>query len=182
MGTESLPLAATLANGGWSPLTVTGASITGTNKADFRVAADGCAGRVLAAQRGVHRERHLQADGQGRPDGVLAVADNVAGLATDRAAAGPGSRIRRKLTLDPPIGPPGIVTIAEGAGFPAGRHGPPALEPRDHAQLPIVTTDDAGAFRVPVLVFHNDLDGPARAGRRSPSTAPRSRPSPPRCS
>jgi hypothetical protein len=65
---------------------------------------------------------------------------------------------RLRLTLDPPIGPPGFVTIARGRGFPPG------------AQVNLrwvrglgsvdVTASVDGVFDTPVLIFPGDLLGP----------------------
>lgn len=66
------------------------------------------------------------------------------------------------LALDPPIGPPGFVTLAVGTGFPAnspitflnwdGRLLSPL--PKD------LKTDPNGGFQVPVLVLYHDRLGP----------------------
>ena len=67
------------------------------------------------------------------------------------------------VALDPPIGPPGFVTIAVGSGFPANstvvvlNWQPPGLR----SPLPAaIKTDANGAFRVPMLVMYHDLLGP----------------------
>jgi Tol biopolymer transport system component len=157
VGTESLPLAATLGNAGWSPLSVTKASITGANKADFRVVADGCKARTLRRNEACTVSVVFKPVAKGARAATLAVADAFAG--SPRTVRLRGRASQAKLVLDPPIGPPGIVTIAEGSGFP------PSTQVRLHwtigitPKLATVTTDAQGRLRVPVLVFHNDLTG-----------------------
>jgi hypothetical protein len=67
------------------------------------------------------------------------------------------------VALDPPIGPPGFVSIAVGTGFPANstivvlNWQPPALR----SPLPAtIKTDANGAFQYPILVLYHDLLGP----------------------
>src|SRR3984893_12850723 len=71
--------------------------------------------------------------------------------------------LQPSVALDPPIGPPGFVTIAVGSGFPANstivvlNWQSPALR----SPLPAaIKTDANGAFRLPILVMYHDLLGP----------------------
>jgi hypothetical protein len=71
--------------------------------------------------------------------------------------------LQPSVALDPPIGPPGFVTIAVGSGFPANstivvlNWQAPALR----SPLPAaIKTDANGAFRFPILVMYHDLLGP----------------------
>jgi Tol biopolymer transport system component len=65
------------------------------------------------------------------------------------------------LTIDPPIGPPGFVTIATGTNFPPGTV--LKLVWRDGISAPMeVTVDVNGRFQAQVLVFHKDRLGPRR--------------------
>jgi len=70
--------------------------------------------------------------------------------------------LQPSVALDPPIGPPGFVTIAVGSGFPANstivvlNWQSPALR----SPLPAaIKTDANGAFRLPILVMYHDLLG-----------------------
>ncbi len=159
LGTESLPLAATLGNAGWSPLTATGASITGANKADFRIVADGCTDRRLRRNEACTVSVVFKPTAKGARSATLQVTDTFAG--SPRTVRLRGRASQGKLTLDPPIGPPGIVTIAEGSGFPPNTPVRLTWTIGITPRLAAVVTDEAGRFRVPVLVFHND-----RTGRR----------------
>jgi Tol biopolymer transport system component len=164
VGTESLPLAATLGNAGWTPLTVTGATIAGTNKADFRLVADGCTARRLGRNEACTVSVAFKPTAKGARTANLQVADTFNG--SPRTVRLRGRASQAKLTLDPPIGPPGIVTIAEGSGFPENTRLRLSWTVGITPKLGVVTTDKAGRFRVPVLVFHND-----RTGKRELSAA-----------
>jgi hypothetical protein len=58
----------------------------------------------------------------------------------------------------PPLGPPGFVTTAVGAGFPPNV--PVTLAWRPGIGGTTAVSDAAGAFRVPVLILHHDVLGP----------------------
>lgn len=164
VGSASPPLAATLGNVGWSPLAVTGASITGTNKADFRLVADGCRDRVLTRGQACTVSVTFTPKAKGSRAATLAVADRAAGSPRTVRLRGRATEVRRfnpKVELDPPIGQPGIVTIARGTGFPPNTPVRLAWTMGITPKLDPVVTDAAGTFEVPVLVFHND-----RTGRR----------------
>jgi hypothetical protein len=67
------------------------------------------------------------------------------------------------IALDPPIGPPGFVTLAVGTGFPPNASvvvlnwEAPALR----SPLPKnIKTDANGSFQIPILVLFHDLLGP----------------------
>ena len=65
-----------------------------------------------------------------------------------------------RVTLDPPIGPPGIVTTVTGTGFVPKSKVRLTWSVGETPTLPIVQVDATGRFRKQVLVFHNDLTGP----------------------
>ncbi len=75
----------------------------------------------------------------------------------DRSA--PVVVVQPVLTVDPPIGPPGFVTVATGTNFP-----PDAvlkLVWQQGISAPSeITVDASGGFRAQVLVFHKDRLGP----------------------
>lgn len=155
---EGAPSAVTVTNGGWSPLAVVGASVTGANKKDFRIVADGCAGRVLKRNEACTISVTFKPQAKGTRSATLAVADRFTG--SPRTVRLRGRASQATLDLDPPIGPPGIVTIVRGSDFPKGAvvklHWSVGITP----DLPDVAADDQGSFEIPVLVFHNDVTGP----------------------
>jgi hypothetical protein len=156
--TESLPLAATLGNAGWSPLQVTGATITGANRKDFRIVADGCSARELRRNEACTVSVTFRPRDRGTRVATLEVADSFDG--SPRTVRLRGLASKGELVLDPPIGQPGIVTIVEGSGFPSNTPVVLTWSPGITSRTDPVLTDDQGDFRVPMLVFHNDRTGP----------------------
>ena len=172
VGTESLSLAATLGNAGWSPLTVTGTSISGTNRKDFRIVADGCDGRVLRRNEACSVSVVFKPTGKGARSATLNVADNASGSPRTVRLRGRATEVKlaqTKLELKPDIGKPGIVTIATGSGFPPGARVTLSWSTGITPKLGTIVADDGGRFSVPVLVFHNDVTGP-RELRAAPAT------------
>ncbi len=156
--TESLPLAATLGNAGWTPLRVSGATITGANRKDFRIVADGCTARELRRNEACTVTVTFRPLDKGPRVATLEVADDVDG--SPRTVRLRGVASKGQLVLDPPIGQPGIVTMVEGSGFPPNSPVVLTWSPGITPGTDPVLTDDRGRFRVPMLVFHNDLTGP----------------------
>jgi hypothetical protein len=71
-----------------------------------------------------------------------------------------GAGSNAQLTVDPPSGPPGIVTIAEGKGFPPNIAIVLSWTVGINQRRAPVVTDATGAFRAQVLIFHHDVEGP----------------------
>jgi Tol biopolymer transport system component len=158
LGTFAPPGAATLTSVGWTPLGSISASIAGGDAADFGLFFDGCTGLVLPRPQSCTMTVRFSPLAVGPRSSTLVVTDNGSGSPHTVRLIGAGSNA--ELTLDPPLGPPGIVTIAEGKGFPPKTE--VILEWTvgiDQRRAPVVT-DAAGAFRTPVLVFHHDVEGP----------------------
>ena len=156
-GTAGPPAAAILGNAGWSPLTAGGATMDGAAVADFAVLFDSCLGRTLFRTEACTVTVSFTPSAPGERTATLSVPTDAPGSPSTARLRGGGSLAQ--LDLDPPIGPPGIVTIVTGSGFPPGagvvlswsRGITPKLEP--------IVADAEGAFRVQVLVFHNDIVG-----------------------
>lgn len=162
VGGASLPAAATLTNRGWSALAVTGATRTGAAKADFALV-DGCKARRLERDASCTVTVTFKPAAPGTRTATLAVADAYTGSPRTVRLLGRGTSApvyRPTLLLDPPIGEPGIVTIASGKGYPPNTKVRIAWAPGITPTFHDVTTDAKGLLRVPVLVFHNDLTGP----------------------
>ncbi len=67
------------------------------------------------------------------------------------------------IALDPPIGPPGFVTLAVGTGFPPNASIAVLnwMTPALRSPLPKnIKTDANGSFRFPILVLYHDVLGP----------------------
>jgi hypothetical protein len=158
VATESLPLAATLGNAGWSPLRVTGATITGTDDDDFDIVADGCTGRLLRRNEACTVSVVFRPTSRGTKAATLAIADSYQG--SPRTVRLRGRASQGRLMLSPTIGRPGVVTIVEGSGFPPGTGVRLTWSLGITGSMDPIVTDARGRFRVPMLVFHNDRTGP----------------------
>jgi Tol biopolymer transport system component len=156
-GTSGPPVAAILSNAGWSPLTGSGSTIDGAAAADFAVLFDGCAGRTLRRTEACTVTVSYTPTVSGERLATLRVSSDGPGTPHTATLRGGGSLAQ--LELDPPNGKPGIVTIATGAGFPPGVEVRLAWSRGITPKLPPVVADASGAFRVQVLVFHNDIVG-----------------------
>jgi len=156
VGIESLPAAATLANAGWSPLTVTGSGISGANTKDFRVVVDGCTGRTLKRNEACTVSVVFSPKGKGARTATLTIDDNLPASRLAVALRGRASLARLKIT--PAVGQPGTVVIVEGSGFPDGSRVNLRWS-RGITQRMDAVEAKGGRFRVPVLVFHNDYTG-----------------------
>ncbi len=157
VGVTSLPAAAILSNTGWGLLAVTGATITGPMATDFAVVADSCVGVVLHRAEACTVSVTFTPTAPGDRTATLQVADAFTG--SPRTARLTGAASLAKVELDPPIGPPGTVTIATGSGFPPNTAVRLQWSIGITPHLPPVVTDAQGRFRVQVLVFHNDRTG-----------------------
>jgi Tol biopolymer transport system component len=158
VGSPPTPGAAVLANAGWGPMTVTGAGVTGTAKAEFPVTADSCTGTVLYRGTACTVTVSFSPAKAGARTATLQIADNQAGSPRTARLRGTGSKAR--LELDPPVGQPGTVVVATGTGFPPGAQVRLSWSRGMTPKLPTVTADAKGGFRVQVLVFHHDMLGP----------------------
>ncbi len=158
LGVATAPAAATLRNDGWAPLTGAGSAITGTAAIDFAVVFDGCIGRSLYRTEACTVSVVFTPTVTGERIAVLQMADDAAGSPRTVRLRGGGSLA--SLDLDPPLGRPGIVTIATGAGFPPGAEISLTWSRGATPRLAPIEADGSGSFRVQVLVFHNDLRGP----------------------
>ena len=153
-------------NDGWGPLPCAAATIAGAARTDYRVVlADGCNGRTLHRTEACTVTVSFTPSASGCAAGDAGRPVRVRGLAAHEPAlgsrqAGTGRPPRAGSTLDPKIGPPGIVIIATGTGFAPGSKVRLTWSVGETPTLPIVQVDATGRFRKQVLVFHNDLTGP----------------------
>lgn len=177
VGSPPVPMAAVLSNAGWSPLTAGKAKVTGAGKADFKIVADGCNERVLRRGEACTVSIAFAATKAGQRAATLQVPDDAAGSPRTAALRGRGSKA--VLKVDPEVGRPGIVVIATGEGFPPGAQVRLSWSEGITPSMPVVVADGEGRFRVPVLVFHNDVIGrrelvaePNGAGGFPTATAP----------
>jgi hypothetical protein len=156
LGTPST-LSVTVLSVGWTPVTLSGSALGGTNAADFVIAGDACSGQTLdfGGTCSIAVLDIPQATGPRKA--ALSITDSARDSPqTVRLLGGVAApRVR----FDPAVGPPGIVTIVTGSGFPPGalvtlRWDPGITQTRS----PAVVAPN-GTFVVGVLVFHNDAVG-----------------------
>jgi hypothetical protein len=157
-GVAGPPVAAILSNAGWGQMTGAASAIDGPAASDFAVLFDGCAGRTLHRTDACTVTVSYTPTAPGERTATLNVASDAPGTPHTASLRGGGSLAQ--LDLDPPIGQPGIVTIATGSGFPPGVEVRLAWSRGISPKLPTIVADASGAFRVQVLVFHNDVIGP----------------------
>jgi len=84
----------------------------------------------------------------------------VRGVPATRTAQAPIRVLAPRVRLDPAIGPPGFVTAAVGADFPAGARVRLRWEPGITTTPDTVTVGPDGSFRTQVLVLRKDTLGP----------------------
>ncbi len=157
LGTSPVPGAAVLTNAGWGTLAVSGASLAGSAKGDYSIAADGCAKRILHRAEACTITIVFTPKEPGVRTATLEVADNYKGSPRTARLTGGGSLAL--LELSPEVARPGLVVIAKGSGFPPGAQVRLRWSRGISEDLPVVTADGQGAFTRQVLVFHNDLLG-----------------------
>jgi Tol biopolymer transport system component len=157
VGMAGLPGAATLRNDGWGPLTGGGGDLAGSAAADYSIVFDGCAVAVLHRSEACSTSVAFDPSATGSRKGTLRI---------DFGAPGSPGVVRltgrvglATVDLDPPLGPPGIVTVATGSGFPPETEVRLAWSRGISPLLPTIVTDADGAFQIGVLVFHNDIVG-----------------------
>jgi hypothetical protein len=161
---DSLPLAATVGNAGWSPLAVRDARISGGNAGDFRVVANGCRDRLLRRAQACTVSVVFKPRGGGTRTATLAVsndADTSASAVRLRGQATEVEVFNGTLEISPDLGRPGVVTMASGRGFPPNTSVRLRWSEGITPTMDPVVVDARGRFEIPVLVFHND-----RTGRR----------------
>ncbi len=158
IGVPGPPIAAILTNTGWGALTVGAAGKGGAAATDFAVALNSCDGRTLYWMESCPVTVVFTPTDRGTRLAVLTVAHDGPGSPATVGLRGGGSKA--ELKLEPPMGPPGIVTIATGSGFPKNTQVALTWSRGITPKIPTITTDAAGAFRVQVLAFHNDIVGP----------------------
>jgi hypothetical protein len=157
VGVTSPPAAVTLGNAGWAALQIAGSSISGANRKDFHVVADGCKGRTLKRNEACTISVVFKPGGTGKRSATLTVDDGL--FSTTLAVNLRGSASRAKLVITPAIGPPGTVVIVDGSGFPDGAKVTLRWSQGITQRIAPITAT-GGRFHVPMLIFHNDLTGP----------------------
>jgi Tol biopolymer transport system component len=156
-GTGTVPGAAVLTNAGWGLLSVSGVTIDGPAKGDYKTLADGCRNKTLHRGEACTVTIGFSPKKPGARIATLKVADGYTG--SPRTARLSGQVALATLVLDSEIARPGLVVNATGSGFPPGAQVRLRWSRGISEDLPVVTADANGTFSQGVLVFHNDLLG-----------------------
>ncbi|HLX34123.1 MAG TPA: choice-of-anchor D domain-containing protein [Candidatus Limnocylindrales bacterium] len=151
-------LAVTVTSIGWTPLALEPSTIGGTDHTDFALAGDSCAGQLIEDGASCSIGVLFVPTAPGARSGTLSIPSSARAspsLVTLLGGVGPPA-----LHFDPPIGPPGIVTLVTGSGFPPGAtitvHWDVGI---NQVPSPVAAGPD-GTFTIQVLVFPNDVVGP----------------------
>jgi hypothetical protein len=157
VGSGTVPGAAVLSNAGWGPLAVSGVTIDGSAKGDFKTLADGCTKRTLYQGEACTVTIGYSPKIPGTRTATLKVAGGFTG--SPRTARLVGGSSLATLVLDSQVARPGLVVLATGSGFPPGAQVRLRWSIGISEDLPVITADANGAFSQEMLVFHNDLLG-----------------------
>jgi hypothetical protein len=150
----------TVVSVGWTPVAMTGSTISGANAADFVLSGDLCTGQVMAyGATCTVMLLHVPA-ATGPRTATLSISDSALGSPQLVALVGgvPAPQVR----LDPAVGPPGVVTRLSGSNFPPGALVAISWDRGITQRLAPVAVNPDGTFTIDVLVFHHDRLGPRK--------------------
>jgi TolB protein len=157
-GSSSPPQLVSVLSVGAGPLLVSSVALGGANPGAFAIVADGCSGSTLEHGEACAIGVAFQPAVSGTSLASLIVADNDP--TGSQSVALSGGTLKPTIVLDPPIGPPGFVTMAIGANFPPGAGLTLAWSVGLTASMPAVVAGPSGSFSVPVLILPRDTLGP----------------------
>lgn len=160
LGSLGTTRAATIRSTGITPARIKAISISGVNASDFVVATNPCSDQTLAPGATCAVQVLFIGTAQGERAATLEVANDAGDPVVLRLVGTVGVP---KLTVRPTIGPPGLVVIATGTGFPP--NAPISLRWSvgiTATPLEPTVSDATGAFTAQVLILPRD-----RVGKRS---------------
>lgn len=149
---------ATVLSTGIVPATIGPVTIGGTHAADFVVAANLCTGRTLAPGASCEVRVLFIGTAKGERKATLQVANDAGKPVALRLVGAVGVA---KLVVEPKLGPPGLVVIATGSGFPP--NAPVTLRwsvGTTATPLEPTVSDATGAFATQVLILPRGRVGP----------------------
>jgi Tol biopolymer transport system component len=157
LGSLGTTLPATIRSTGITPARIGAISIGGTNASDFVVATNPCSDRTLLP--GATCDLGVLFIGTARGDrtATLEIANDAGAPVVLRLVGAVGIP---KLTVDPKSGPPGLVVMATGSGFPP--NAPVSLRWSvgiNATPLVPVVSDATGSFTAQVLIIPRDRVG-----------------------
>ncbi len=160
LGSLGTARAATIRSTGITPARIGAISIGGTNASDFIVATNPCSDRTLAPGATCDVQVLFIGTARGDRTATLEIANDAGAAVVLRLVGAVGIP---RLTVEPRSGPPGLVVIATGTGFPP--NAPVTLRwsvgINATPLLPVVS-DATGSFAAQVLILPRD-----RVGERS---------------
>ncbi len=151
---------ATIRSTGIVPARIGAITIGGANASDFVVAANPCSDRTLPPGATCELQVLFVGTAKGDREATLQIANDAGSPVVLRLVGQVGIP---KLSVNPKSGPPGLVVIATGSGFPP--NAPIALRwsvGTTATPLAPVVSDATGAFRAQVLILPRD-----RVGKRN---------------
>ena len=148
----------TILSTGIIPATVGPVAIGGADATDFVVAANPGTGRTLAPGASCELRVLFIGTAKGERKATLQVASDAGRPVVVRLVGSVGIA---KLVVEPPVGPPGLVVVATGSGFPPNT--PISLRWSvgiTATPLEPTVSDPTGAFSAQVLILPRDRVGP----------------------
>jgi len=150
----------TVVSVGWTPVAMTGSTVSGTDATDFVISGDLCAGQVMAhGATCTIMVLHVPAT-TGPKTATLSISDSA--LDSPQVVALVGGVPAPQVRLDPALGPPGVVTRLSGSDFPPGALVAVSWDRGISQGRDPVAVNPDGTFTIDVLVFHHDRLGPRK--------------------
>ena len=159
IGAAGPPLAAIVTNGGWGALSIRGVDADRPGRGRLHDRPQRLRGAESAAAPSRARSRSRSRPGRPAPGPRRSSSPTTARARRRPRRSSDPARMPRSRSSRRSVGP-GIVAIVTGTGFPPNAELSLTWSRGLTPKMPLVRTDARGAFRVQVLVFHNDLIGP----------------------
>ncbi len=153
VGTQSV----TVTSVGWTPATMIGTTLAGSNAGDFAVAGDTCSTFTIPYGATCAIDVLSVPLAEGAREAVLEILDTAldSPQRVELRTGVPAPAFR----LEPAVGPPGIVTLLRGTDLPVGTTVNVAWDRGITQQQTTGIVGPDGTVTIQMLVFHHDLLG-----------------------
>ena len=143
---------------GWTPVTMIGTTLSGSNSGDFAVAGDTCTTQTIPYGGACTIDVLSVPLAEGARVGTLEILDTAldSPQKVELRTGVPAPAFR----LEPAVGPPGIVTVLYGTDLVAGSEVNVQWDRGIFTQRATAIVGPDGTVAIQVLVFHHDLLGP----------------------
>jgi Tol biopolymer transport system component len=143
---------------GWTPVLMTPSTVAGANAGDFLASGDTCAGQLMSYGVACAIGVFFIPTETGERTAQLAINDTAldSPQIVNLIGGVPGPVAR----VSPEVGPPGIVAVVRGEGFPLGAQVTIRWDRGITRPLAPVVVGADRTFALAVLVFHHDQLGP----------------------